>query len=59
MILKVILVTIILLAIATLGMGIKILFNKTSNPPSGSCLTANDPDQKLSCGCGIGLCVKD
>lgn len=57
MLLKVILISIILLVIAFLGFGIKLLFDKNAKLPAGSCQAAHDTHTDFSCGCGGGHCA--
>jgi len=57
MILKVLLISIVLLTIAGLGFGIRLLFDKKAKLPAGTCQAASDTDNHFSCACGGGHCV--
>lgn len=56
MILKVFIISVILLVIAGLGFGIKLLFDKDAELPKGSCQVADDKTGTFSCGCCEALC---
>ena len=58
MILKLIIISIILLAIAGVGLGIKLFFDKNAKPPIGSCRMLNDGDSEFQCGCGADACAR-
>ncbi len=55
MIIKVFLIAVILLAISMLGIGLKILFKRTSKQ-NANCEDNNDFNKNIGCGCGAGLC---
>jgi len=56
MLLQVILISVVLLTIAFLGFGIKLLFDKNAKLPSTSCQAANNVNKEFGCGCGGGSC---
>ncbi len=55
--LKVILISIILLAIALIGFGIRLLFDRNAKLPTGSCQAVHDSNDEFTCGCGVGHCA--
>jgi hypothetical protein len=57
MLLKIILISVVLLAIAFMGFGIKLFFDKDAKLPSGSCEAANSSGEGFGCGCGAGHCA--
>ena len=58
--LKILLISIILVAIAFLGLGIRILLDRKAEFPRGACQTNSDDltENSLACGCG-GFCTTD
>jgi hypothetical protein len=56
MYIKILLISIVLLAVMLMGFGIKLFFNKNAKLPSGSCRSANS-DGELGCACGNTHCV--
>ena len=59
MILKLMILSIVLLSIAFLGFGVKLLFDKNAKLPAGSCRASNAHDREFSCGCGGDQCAND
>lgn len=55
MFLKVLIISIVLLALMMLALGIKLLFDRNAEMISGSCSADVDRNGKISCGCG-GAC---
>ncbi len=58
--LKILLITIIMLGLAFLGLGIKLLLDKKAEF-SPDCSSANSKlkDKGVSCGCGAGNCANE
>ena len=58
--LKILLITIILVAIAFAGLGIRLLLDRDAEFSGGSCQSNSDAlkEKGISCGCGGGHCVK-
>jgi hypothetical protein len=58
--LKILLITIILVAIAFAGLGIRILLEKNGKFSGGSCQAAPDglKEKGISCGCGQDSCYR-
>ncbi len=56
--LKLLLITVILVAIAFAGLGIRILLERNGQFSGGSCQSTSDglKEKGISCGCGSGNC---
>jgi len=59
--LKILLITIILVAIAFAGLGIRLLLGRNAEFSGGSCQTGSDTlkEKGISCGCGGGACLTE
>lgn len=55
--LKLILITIVLVSLAFVGLGIRMILDKKSTGITGSCKANNQNGASESCGCGGGNCA--
>ncbi len=56
MIFKVFIIALILLAMAMLGLGLKLLFNRSSKQAAENCVNEKASGIKFSCDCNGGYC---
>jgi hypothetical protein len=56
MLLNVFILSSIILVPAVLGIGVKLLFDKNAEMPSGCCNVSFDQDDNFTCACGTKVC---
>lgn len=59
MLLKVIVISVVLLAIMFLGIAFKLLFDKNAKLPANSCNSLKNSGNGSSCGCGGIACLNE
>lgn len=57
MLIKIIFISVVLLAVAGLAFGVKLLFDRNASLASGSCHSLHGQDTRFDCGCGGGYCA--
>jgi hypothetical protein len=53
---EVFLIALVMIGLAFLAIGIKLIFNKNARLPAASCSTSLNENSDMICGCGTGAC---